>query len=188
MSYYEIVILAFALAADAFSVGASVGLRHNRFWQVARLSFFFGLFQAIMPLIGFAAGVLILSVVSAWDHWIAFGLLLIIGVKMIIESFRKEEEKENERDLTKGLSLIFLSVAVSIDALAAGITLGTSKAPLAFSVIVIGAVASLATLTAMLFSKFLSRIVGKKCELFAGIVLIALGVKILIEHMASKAI
>ncbi|MHC4664197.1 MAG: manganese efflux pump MntP [Planctomycetota bacterium] len=185
MSYYEIAILALALAADAFSVGASVGLTHHRFWQVTRLSFFFGFFQAIMPLAGFLAGTLVLSLVQTWDHWIAFGLLALIGAKMIIGSFRKEEKRENEKDLTKGLSLIFLSVAVSIDALAAGITLGTSKAPLAFSVIVIGVVASLATLFAMLFAKALSRIVGKRCEMLAGIVLIGLGAKILVEHMAG---
>ncbi|TET33071.1 MAG: manganese efflux pump [Planctomycetota bacterium] len=186
MTYYEITILAFALAADAFSVGASVGLTHNRALQIMRLSFFFGFFQAAMPLIGFAAGALVLVYVEAFDHWLAFGLLALIGIKMIYESFRGGEDHADDKDLTTGLSLIVLSVAVSIDALAAGVTLATSKAPLVFSIIIIGSTASIATLIAMLFAKTLSRIIGKKCEAVAGVVLIALGVKILIEHYISK--
>ncbi|MBC8277107.1 MAG: manganese efflux pump, partial [FCB group bacterium] len=122
MTYYELAILALALAIDAFSVGSAVGLTCHRPRQIFRLSWHFGLFQALMPLIGALAGSLMMVVIQGWDHWVAFFILLGLGIKMIAGAFKKEEENTRPVDLTKGWSLISLSIAVSIDALAAGIT------------------------------------------------------------------
>ena len=177
MSVVEIFILAFALAADAFSVGAAVGLTHRKPRQIFRLSWHFGLFQALMPLIGAILGNLILDYIKAVDHWVAFILLSAIGIKMIYES-TQSDTKPATADLTKGLFLILLSTGVSIDAFAAGISLSVLKAPLALSLTIIGIVAGLSTLCAMVIAHRINALIGKKSELTAGIVLILLGVRI----------
>ena len=183
MSYFEIVLLAVALAADSFTVGATVGLKHRSPRQIFRLSFHFGLFQGLMPLIGALAGTFLLVFVEAWDHWIVFGILSFIGVRMIIGAFRDEEDKHENIDLTKGSNLIGLSTAVSIDALAAGIGLSAAKAPILISVTIIGLVSALATVVAMIAAKFADRWIGKRGEAVAGIVLIGLGLQTLNEHL-----
>ncbi|MBN1551370.1 manganese efflux pump [bacterium] len=182
MSFWDLLLLAIALAADAFSVGAAVGLRHNAPRQVFRLSFHFGLFQALMPLFGALAGHFIFVYIERWDHWIAFGLLCIIGIKMIVTSFHSDDEYK-DIDLTRGLSLVALSVAVSIDALAAGLSLSATNTSLTAAVVTIGVVAALATLIAMLAANRIHARIGRKCEFIAGFVLIFLGFRILYSHM-----
>ncbi|NQU65971.1 MAG: manganese efflux pump [SAR324 cluster bacterium] len=183
MSYFEIVLLGFALAADSFTVGATVGLKHRRPRQIFRLSFHFGLFQGLFPLLGALAGTFLLSFMEAWDHWIVFVILTFLGIRMIIGAFKDESDQHAKIDLTKGSSLIGLSTAVSIDALAAGISLSIADAPIAISVTIIGLVSVLATAFAMIAAKFAARWVGKKGEAVAGIVLIGLGLKTLNDHM-----
>ena len=185
MRLWEIFLLALALSADAFSVGAAVGLRHNRFRQIFRLSFHFGLFQALMPLVGVLLGTLLLELVKTWDHWIASLILVALGVKMAVTALRGGEERAKDFDLTRGKSLIALSLAVSIDALAAGIGLPAANAPIATSIAIIGAVAMLATAAAMMMAEFIGRRFGKWSEVIAGVVLVLLGVKILWEHIAG---
>lgn len=183
MSLYEIFLLAVALAMDAFSVGAAVGIDHRHPRQVFRLSFHFGLFQALMPLAGALVGTLLLHWVGQWDHWVVFGVLGFLGVRMIWGAFCKEDEARAKVDLTRGWSLVGLSVATSIDALAAGIGLGVSGAPIVLSVAIIGIVATIATAFAMLASGTLLRGLGKKAEVAAGAVLVLLGTKTLLEHL-----
>jgi len=175
----EIIILSLALAVDAFTVGAAVGLRHGSPRQIFRLSFHFGLFQALLPLVGILIGSALKETVSAFDHWLAFGLLLFVGGRMILGAFRGEEERK-ERDLTKGASLVLLSLAVSIDALAVGLTFGVSGVPFVFPVILIGVTAAAMTVIGMLLAHRIGRVLGKGCELVAGLVLIGIGVKILL--------
>jgi len=180
MTHAEIVLLALALAADAFAVGAVIGLRHRQPRQFFRLSFHFGLFQALMPLLGILLGGL-LSQFTNVDHWISMGLLVLIGLRMIAETLRGTEPDE-AIDYTRGLRLIGLSLAVSIDAFAVGITLGAARAPLAFSVTAIGIVAALATLLSMLAAGRVPLRFRRWSGLAGGLVLIALGVKIVLEH------
>lgn len=182
MSLLEIFLLALALAADAFTVGATVGLRHRNPMQILRLSFNFGFFQSLMSLAGALAGAAIVSRIEKWDHWLAFALLAAIGARMIHNSFRESSAEKNV-DPTTGLSLLALSVAVSIDALAAGVGLGAARAPILLSVITIGVVASAATMLAMILAGSIRAWTGKRCEFAAGLVLIGLGIKILIEHL-----
>ncbi len=183
MSYFEIVLLGIALAADSFTVGATVGLKHRKARQIFRLSFHFGLFQGLMPLIGAFAGIFLLSFMEAWDHWIVFGILSFLGIRMILGAFKDEDEKHKNIDLTKGTSLVGLSTAVSIDALAAGIGLAVVNAPIGISVTIIGLVSAIATVVAMIAANFAGRWVGKKGEAIAGVVLIGLGLKTLHEHI-----
>jgi putative Mn2+ efflux pump MntP len=181
MSWIEIILLALALAVDAFTVGAAVGLTHQRKEQIFRLSWHFGVFQALMPLVGALAGKSLERFVAPFSHWLAFGLLALIGGRMIHGALR-QGERRFDRDLTRGLSLIGLSVAVSIDALAAGFTLGLRQESIALPVIVIGAVAAALTAVGMVVAGRLGQRIGKGCELVAGVVLIGLGVKIVVEH------
>jgi len=183
VTFSEILLLAVALAVDAFSVGAAVGLEHRRPRQVFRLAFHFGLFQALMPLLGAGAGTVLLRWVRAWDHWVVFGVLGILGARMIYEAVRDKDVEHAKTDVTRGWSLVGLSVATSIDAFAAGIGLAVSGAPIALSVTVIGLVAAAATAFAMLASGRLLRGLGNKAEIAAGIVLILLGAKTLVEHL-----
>lgn len=183
MTIPEIFLLALALSADAFSVGAAVGLDHRRPRQVFRLSFHFGLFQALMPLVGALAGSLLLTWVRQWDHWVVFGVLAALGSRMVYGAVASDSEQHANVDLTKGWKLVGLSIATSIDALAAGIGLAMSGAPIALSVTIIGLVAAAATAIAMLAAGTLLRGLGKKAEVAAGLVLILLGVKTLLEHL-----
>jgi putative Mn2+ efflux pump MntP len=182
MIYLEIILLAIALAADSFTVGSVVGLTNNKPRQVFRLSFHFGLFQALMPLIGYYLGSFFLHLIEGWDHWIIFAILSSLGIKMIVGVLRQDHQINKIIDLTKGKSLIGLSLAVSIDALAAGVSLVFSSVSIFMSILIIGLVSSIATLIAMILANFVATKIGNRGEIFAGIVLIGLGIKVLLEH------
>ena len=139
MDAITLIGLALALAMDAFAVALGTGAVLSRLTgrHLFRLGFHFGLFQALMPVIGWLAGQTIIQWVSAWDHWIAFGLLAIIGGRMIYEAF-SDKEKTDERDPTKGLSLVLLSIATSIDALAVGFSLSVIGVSIWMPSLVIG--------------------------------------------------
>ncbi len=183
MTRLEVLALALALAADAFSVGAVVGLTHHSARQVFRLAYHFGLFQSLFTLVGALIGTLLLSFIQAWDHWIVFSVLALLGVRMITGVFESKDGGKKMSDLTRGLPLIGLSLAVSIDALGAGIGLPAAKAPLVWSVVMIGVVTSLATFVAMLLAEKIRARAGRKIEVFAGIALILLGVRFLLADI-----
>ncbi len=137
-----------------------------------------------MPVIGWLAGQTIMQWIAAWDHWIAFGLLAIIGGRMIIEAC-SDEEKTDERDPTKGLSLVLLSIATSIDALAVGFSLSILGVSIWMPSLVIGLVAGVLTIIGMLLGGRIGDRWGSRVEIFGGLVLIAIGSKILAEHLLS---
>ena len=178
--------LALALAMDAFAVALGTGAVLSRLTgrQLFRLSFHFGLFQSLMPVIGWLAGLTIMQWVEAWDHWIAFSLLAIIGGRMIYEAF-SDKEKTDDRDPTKGLSLVLLSIATSIDALAVGFSLSVIGVSIWMPALVIGLVAGVLTVVGMLLGGRIGNRWGSRVETFGGLVLIAIGLKILIEHLSG---
>jgi putative Mn2+ efflux pump MntP len=182
MSLPEIVLLSLALAADAFSVGAVLGLRHRRPREVFRVAFHFGFFQALLPLLGALLGGALLTYVESVDHWVAFGLLALVGGHMVWAGLRGDAEERLAVDLTRGWRLVGLSLAVSIDALAAGITLPAAGTPVGLAVTTFGVVAGLATMAAMRLAGHIARRVGSRVEVVAGLVLIGLGVKVLQDH------
>lgn len=185
MNFISILIIAIGLGMDAFSVAIGVGatVRALSFMPVFRLSFYFGLFQVLMPIAGWFAGMTVANIIAGYDHWIAFGLLAFVGGKMIKESFSKEE-KIHASDPTKGVTLIILSVATSIDALAVGLSFAFLKIPILYPSIIIGIVAFVMTAIGMFFGERLGKVVGKRVEIVGGVILIGIGVKILIDHMA----
>lgn len=173
-----------ALAMDAFAVALATGLTLETLTgrHLFRLGFHFGLFQALMPIIGWLAGLSVQKWISAYDHWIAFALLSLIGGKMIKEAFEDNNEKKNPSDPTKGLRMVLLSVATSIDALAVGLTLAMLGVEIWMPSLVIGLVAGAFTVTGMLLGRRINGIWGQRVEIFGGLVLVVIGTKILLEH------
>jgi putative Mn2+ efflux pump MntP len=186
MSFISIFLIALALSMDAFSVATALGAagRQHSELAVLRLATAFGLFQFVMPIIGWLLGRTFVSYIADYDHWIAFGLLAVVGIRMIKEYFDKDD-KERFKDPTKGWPLLVLSIATSIDALAVGVSFAFFDVNIYYAGAVIGILCFIITAVGMVFGRALSRVLGKKAVLFGGIVLIAIGIKIVIEHMAE---
>jgi len=170
---------------DAFAVAIVTGLmvcpltkRH-----VFRLAFHFGLFQGLMPAIGWHAGNLVHKHIAAFDHWIAFGLLVFVGGRMVLGALQPSEEATQPADPTAGMSLVMLSVATSIDALAVGLSLAMIGSAILMPALVIAVVAAGFTTAGMLLGRRIGSRWGSRVETAGGIILIAIGIKILIEHM-----
>ncbi|MEJ2634300.1 MAG: manganese efflux pump MntP family protein [Calditrichia bacterium] len=184
MSVPEIIGLALGLAMDAFAVAISTGFilpeispRHY-----FRLSFHFGLFQALMPIVGWLAGRTVAEVIVQWNHWIAFALLAYVGGRMIYESFTNREEK-NPSDPTRGVRLVVLSVATSLDALAIGLSLAILGVDIILPAIYIGIITMVLTFLGMRLGRRLGRLFGSWVEKIGGVILIGIGIKILIDHL-----
>jgi len=187
MGIVMILALAFGLAMDAFAVAISVGivLPQLSFRAVFRLSWHFGFFQFMMPILGWSGGRLVQEWLSPYDHWVAFGLLSFIGGKMIWGSLKGQvgRPEGGQKDPTRGWRLVFLSVATSIDALAVGLSLAMLGTAVWFPSVVIGIVAGLMTLVGMHVGNRLGQHLGQKMELIGGLIMIAIGSKILVEHL-----
>lgn len=184
MELLTIIIIAFGLAMDALAISIVSGAtcKELKIKHAFRLALFFGGFQAIMPLIGSLAGLSIKKYIENYDHWAAFGLLSAVGGKMIYESFKIKSAGKNP-DPSNLLVLLALSVATSIDALAVGITLPLLKISLATAVIIIGSVTLLLSYTGVLVGKRVGHFFENKIEAAGGAVLIAIGTKIVTEHL-----
>ena len=184
MSFISIFLIAVALSMDAFSVAIAIGAARNKlnYYAVLRLAAAFGIFQFVMPIIGWLLGKTVVSYIADYDHWIAFALLVIVGLHMIKEYFDKDEKKRT-KDPTKGWSLLILSIATSIDALAVGVSFAVLNTKIYYPSAVIGIVCFIITALGMIFGQKLSKMLGKKAVLVGGLVLIGIGIKIVVEHM-----
>lgn len=186
VSPFLLIGIAVSLAMDAFavSVACSVALQPVNARQVFRLSFHFGLFQALMPLIGWLAGRTVADRIAAYDHWAAFALLTFIGAKAIRAALREGEESRNDtRDPTRGFSLVGLSVATSLDALAVGLSFSFLQVRIWTAVAVIGLVAAAATLIGMAIGSRIGMRFGRVAEITGGVVLILIGLRIVLDHI-----
>ena len=186
MNLWLVLAIALGLAMDAFAVSLGIGLTLKGITpkQTFRLAFHFGLFQFLMPIIGWLAGENILKYIQAFDHWVAFGLLLFIGGRMILESFKfGEKSKKYVSDPTKGSSLLILSLATSMDALAVGLSLAAIRVDIIYPAVVIGIVAFCMTVLGVKIGPFLGKLIGKRVELLGGIILLLVGIKILFDHL-----
>lgn len=177
---YEIGLIAVALGCDAFAVGLAVGTRCSHPRQIFRLSFHFGFFQFVMPLFGWFLGIQVLSWIERWGPWIAFGLLIAIGVKMAHEGVNPQKEKAECPDPTKGWSLVLLSFATSIDALGIGFGLGVLGQGLFFVAVCIGFTAAAMTLVAMKLGNKLSERFAHRMEIVGGFILVVIGFKLVL--------
>jgi manganese efflux pump family protein len=185
MDWVSLLALACALAMDALAVAIVAGITINQLTKrhVFRLAFHFGLFQALMPIIGWTAGNAVRRYISEFDHWAAFGLLAFVGGRMLWGALRKDEGTEPAGDPTSGWALVLLSVATSIDALAVGLSLAMVGSPIIVPSIVIGVVAAAFTATGMLLGRQIGSLWGKRVEAAGGIILILIGARIAVEHL-----
>ena len=180
----SILLIALGLSADCFAVAlsGSISMKAVSFAQMLRTAVVFGIFQAIMPVLGWLLGKTFVEYIAEYDHWIAFILLSLIGGRMIWESI-KNKDNARQIDITKGLLLIILAVATSIDALAAGLTFAFLRVNIVVAVTCIGITAFLATIVGFIVGKYFSRLVGKRAEAIGGIILIIIGFRILLSHI-----
>lgn len=183
--YLTSLALGVGLSMDAFAVAtaASVSLQPVSRRQVFRLAFHFGLFQAMMPVLGWLSGRAAHEIVADWDHWVAFGLLAFIGGKAIMDALIGADEASERSDPTRGLSLVIFSVATSIDAFAVGLSLAMAGTSIWQPALVIGVVTATLTTVGMLIGSKLGGWFGRGAEITGGVVLILIGVRILVEHL-----
>jgi putative Mn2+ efflux pump MntP len=180
-----LIAIAISLAMDAFAVSISTGayLISPQPRQVFRMAFHFGFFQFIMPITGWVGGYTIIDYIRRADHWIAAGLLIFVGVKMIQESFRTE--KKFLKDPTRGFTLVVLSIATSLDAMAIGFTLSMIHVSILYPSIIIGLTAAIFSVAGIYLGSNVTAVLGKRIETLGGIVLFIIAGKILIEHLTN---
>ena len=183
MDLATVLLIAVSLAMDAFavSIAHSMTIKNRRVASGLAMAVSFGAFQAFMPVLGWLAGLSFIELISGFDHWLAFGLLVFIGGRMIYTA-RANPKEEKETKLTASVLLI-LSIATSIDALAVGLSFSLLRVSITIPVIVIGAVTFLLSLAGFYFGNKLGQFFKSKVRVVGGIVLIAIGIKILLEHL-----
>lgn len=172
-------VVAVGLAMDCFSVSIASGMVGSaRIITAFKMAVSFGSFQAFMPLLGWILGRSLVDVVSAFDHWLAFGLLSFVGCKMIYEFFQKEHE-----NMTLNFrNLLMLSTATSIDAFSVGIVIGFLTASIIMPILVFGFVTFVFSFLGILIGEKLKHIFGRRVQIVGGIILILIGIEILLEH------
>jgi manganese efflux pump family protein len=189
MHLLTILGIAVALAMDAFAVAIATGvsLKQVSLRQTFRLSWHFGLFQALMPIIGWALGTSVQSSMEAYAHWVAFVLLALVGTNMLKEAVLADEDEEEakpKKDSTKGMTLVMLSVATSIDALAVGLSMSMLRVSIMTPAIVIGIVAGMFTVAGLHLGQRVARLtwLSTWAEIVGGLVLWLIGLNILREN------
>lgn len=185
MSFLSLLLLGIGLSMDAFAVSIAKGMtmkKHELLKYALMLGFFFGFFQALMPLIGWWVGSYFQSLISSIDHWIAFGLLGIIGLHMIRESLHPNEEDDGHSVLTLKMVLI-LAIATSIDALAVGISFAFLSVDILQAILIIGTTTFVLSFIAVYIGNTLGSLLEKYAGILGGCILIFIGTKILIEHL-----
>ena len=183
MDIVTVLLIAGGLAMDAFAVSIAHGmtLQNRRVSSGLIIAGSFGAFQAFMPVLGWLAGLSFIELISGFDHWLAFGLLALIGGKMVYSAIGNPKE-EKETKLTAP-ALLILSLATSIDALAVGLSFSLLRISITTPAIVIGVVTFLLSFTGFSFGNKLGKLLERKVQAIGGIVLIAIGIKILLEHL-----
>ena len=183
MGAIEILLISIGLAMDAFAVSVCKGLAMKKMsWKKAIIiGLYFGIFQAVMPVIGYFLGTTFERFITNVDHWIAFILLVGIGINMVKEAFNKESENRNDNVDMK--TMLVLSIATSIDALAIGITFACLKIHIVMPVITIGLITFIISVIGVKIGNRFGDKYGKKAEIMGGVILILLGIKILLEHL-----
>ena len=185
MDFLTITFIAIGLAMDCFAVSSTSGIaiKHLKINHALQIALFFGSFQAIMPVVGWFAGRGLRDFITGVDHWVAFGLLGLIGLKMIYESTKLQSDKKEINPLNLYV-LSILSLATSIDALAVGISFAFLKISLVTSMIIIGTITFILSFIGVFVGNRTGHFFENKIELAGGLILIGIGAKILLEHLA----
>jgi len=184
MELWTLILIAVGLTFDTFAVSVTAGLVENKikFWQAVKIAVIFAAFQGGLPVIGWFLGEQVSEIMEKYDHYIAFVLLLFLGGKMIYEAVKKDDDKKvlNPFDLKVVISL---GIATSIDALIIGFSFAFLEVNIWLAMFIIAAFTFLAAMIGMLIGKKAGHLIGDKAEIFGGVILIAIGVKILLESI-----
>ncbi|AEX54579.1 manganese efflux pump MntP [Rahnella aquatilis] len=187
MQLYTILILAFGMSMDAFAaaIGKGASLHRPPLKEALRTGLIFGVIEAITPVIGWGIGLAASQFIMSWDHWVAFTLLLILGIRMIVEAFRKgHAEEDAQAPRRHGFwVLVTTAVATSLDAMAVGVGLAFLQVNILVMALAIGAATTIMATSGMLLGRFLGAAMGKWAEILGGVVLIGIGTSILVEHL-----
>lgn len=185
MKMLEILLIALGLSMDAFAVSLASGATMKRLElrNALKMGLFFGAFQALMPVIGWLAGIGMKSFIAGWDHWIAFGLLTLVGGKMIYEAMEIKEADEGGKSPFDTGTLFVLAVATSIDALAVGVTFSMLSVSIVLPVIIIGTVTFALSAAGVQLGVKGGHFFEGKVEIAVGLILFGIGLKILLEHL-----
>ena len=185
MSVFEMILISIGLAMDAFGVsigkGLSMSVGENR--RKVTLAFLFGLFQFLMPVMGWLIGRQFIDVISEWDHWIIFGLLGYLGIAMIREGLSDETDEDDDKQFLGAWEMMMLSVATSLDAMAVGLTFAFMPINVWEASTMIGVITFGISLIGIYLGKFMGQFVGKYADILGGGVLILIGTKILLQHL-----
>jgi putative Mn2+ efflux pump MntP len=184
MDLTTIIFIAFGLSMDAFAVSIASGctVKKLKIKYALKISVFFGLFQAFMPVIGWMAGLTLIDFISGFDHWIAFGLLCYVGGKMIYDSIKIDEDRKKIDPLNIYI-LLLLSIATSVDALAVGLSFAFLRVLIITPVVLIGVVTFILSFIGVIIGDRIGYFFEKRIELIGGLVLIGIGFRILLEHL-----
>lgn len=192
MTWVELVLLAISLSFDTFAVSVSGGICLPNCctrWKRVEIWMSFAIFQTLFALIGLMLGESVIGIIGRFDHWIAFGLLVYLGGKMIKDAFSSQEEGEGEcLDLMRRKTMVTMSVATSIDALAVGISLAMVELAVVKIVGGLGLIfliTALASIIGLRFGRFIGNRVGGKVAALGGLILISIGIKVLVEHLLA---
>lgn len=185
MPIWTIFLIAIGLAMDCFAVSLGVGTAGTVTGTrpTFRLFFHFGLFQGAMTLLGWLAGKTVVGYIASIDHWIAFVLLAFVGIRMIRGGLSKESDEPSIPDPSRGMTLVMLSIATSIDALAVGLSLALLDVNVLWSALLIGLVSAALSLVGLNLGNQLGMRFGKTMEVIGGLILIGIGIRVLITHM-----
>ncbi len=177
--------IAVGLSADCFAVAlaGSIAVKSLPFLSIFRASLAFGLFQGLMPLLGWLVGRTVVGFIADYDHWVAFTLLMLVGGRMVWESFRDKEGASEAKDVTRGFLLFTLAVATSIDALAVGLSFAFMEVDITLVCSVIGVVAFTAATIGFVLGKRIGWLAGRRAEALGGLILIVISVRILLSHL-----
>lgn len=190
MNFSAMIILAFGMSMDAFaaSIGKGASLHKPHFREALRTGLIFGVIEAITPLIGWAIGLLASQYVMEWDHWIAFTLLFILGIRMIFEGCKNHRLEDRPKAHRHGFwVLVATAIATSLDAMAVGVGLALLQVNILHTAAAIGLATALMATLGMLIGRFIGPLLGKRAEILGGVALIAIGINILYEHLNNLA-
>ena len=187
MDYFTILVIAIGLSFDTFAVSLSYGVVRSRilFLQASRIAIVLAVFQGGLTVAGYFLGSIVSDVLKATDHWIALGLLSFLGIKMIIEGLKKTKNEET-KDFSSTIVLLTIALGTSIDAFAVGISFALLDVRIWEAGVVISAVTFLASMTAIRIGKSAGVRLGNKVEIIGGLLLIAIGLKIFLEHILAS--
>ncbi|QCR36376.1 manganese efflux pump MntP [Nissabacter sp. SGAir0207] len=189
MNLSATLILAFGMSMDAFaaSIGKGATLHRPRFREAFRTGLIFGAIEAITPLIGWGLGLMASRYIMEWDHWVAFGLLFILGARMVMEGLKTPDIAEPCKDCHSFWVLAATAVATSLDALAIGVGLAFLQVNIIHTALAIGMATMVMATLGMLIGRFIGPMLGKRAEIIGGLVLIGIGSNILLQHLGLLA-